>query len=104
MEILAPSSGFGRQGPYIEVASEGMLRTVYKLVREIVAALQQNASRLLVAYTATKLMGKLVLKGMLRLRGRAVEAFDNIIPAEPPWVKARVLRQLDLEKMETIEA
>ena len=102
MEELAYLTEPGRKGVKLEVETASELKRVYRLVKELVGALNPSSSGLLAAYTATKLIAQLILDGLLAVRGEALEKMDRLLPAEPWWVRRKVVKQLEEEATSVI--
>jgi hypothetical protein len=103
MNVLEPLAEMGRRGIRLRVETPSQLRTVYRIVKELTSALHTPESRLLAAYMATKLIAKLLLNGSLVVSGKALEEMDKLIPSEPPWIRRKVLKQLNEETIYTIQ-
>ncbi len=87
----------GRSVMVVETPQQ--LKSLYKLLRGLYQGVAQ-APRSLAAYLAVKAVGKLVGHGLLAFTDWSIA--DNIfsyIPAEPPWVKLRVKRQIEKETL-----
>ena len=73
------------------------LRSLYKLLRSLYQA-TAKAPRSLAAYMAVKAVGRLVGHGLLTFSDwRLAENALSYIPAEPPWLRFRVRRQIERE-------
>jgi len=103
MNVLEGLAEAGRRGVRLRAETPGQLRTIYRIVRELVSAVNSTGSRLLAAYQATKLTAKLLLNGLLAVQGEALKNMDKLIPSEPPWIRWRVLRQLAEEASHIVQ-
>ncbi|NPA04970.1 MAG: hypothetical protein GXO09_02600 [Crenarchaeota archaeon] len=83
--------------PVLEVRDEGDARIVYKLIRVMIESKGQRLPRTLTAYAATKAFLRLFMDGLLRVKASLLEELDKVLPAEPPWVRWRVKKQLAAE-------
>ncbi|ABM80890.1 hypothetical protein [Hyperthermus butylicus] len=104
MHMLYRLVGWDRHGPYVVLKGKEAVITVYRALREMLTALSQGANRAYIAYAATKLATRLLVRGLLRIDPTEAERLDALLPAEPPWVRWRVQRQLAEEAVEAIGA
>ena len=96
--------GRGRSGVYLNASRPGHLRLAYTVVRELArAANQRAASRVYIAYQATKAIAKMLMRGWIRVDPGLAERLDEVVPAEPWWVKRRVAKQLAEESMVAVK-
>ncbi len=83
--------------PVLEVRDKRDARIVYKLLRVVIESGRQGVPRTVAAYMATKAFLRLFMEGLLAVRASLLEELDKVLPAEPPWVRWRVRRQLTAE-------
>lgn len=102
MEWLYSIAGKSRSTAYLRPHSKGEVKTVYRILRELAQAASRGASRLYTAYTATKAFTRLVVSGAIRLDPQIADKVDSLVPAEPPWIRHRVVKQLREEMANTI--
>ena len=83
----------------LKLETPQQLRSLYKLLRSLYQG-GVGAPRRLAAYMAVKAIGKLVYHGLLTFHDwRLAEEALHYIPAEPPWIKFSVRRQLEKETL-----
>ncbi len=86
-----------RGSPVLTVSTPTELRGVYKMLRSLYQA-AGGAARPMAAYLAVKALGRLVANGLLTFNDWSLaENALRHIPAEPPWIRLRVKRQLQRE-------
>ncbi len=91
----ALSTTHGRR--IMRLSTPQQLRSLYKLLRSLYQATAQTP-RTLAAYMAVKAVGRLVGHGLLTFADwRLAEEALRYIPAEPPWIRFRVKRQIEGE-------
>jgi len=103
MEWLYSISGRSRSSVYLHLRSRDQVRMVYHILRELAQAVNRGASRLYIAYMATKAFARLLVAGAIRLDPSLAEKVDSLVPVEPPWIRRSVARQLDEEAVQAIE-
>ncbi|ALL00963.1 hypothetical protein Pyrde_0915 [Pyrodictium delaneyi] len=103
MEYLYRLSGRSRTTVYLHLHSREQVRMVYRILREIAQAVNRGAGRLYVAYMATKAFTRLLVAGAIRLDPGVAENIDSLVPAEPPWIRRSIARQLYEEALQSIE-
>ncbi len=97
MERLAMLVARERGKSLVKLRSISDVKLVYRLVKALASA--HMGDRLLGAYTAYKILPRLLLEGLVRLEmdSRELELLESKLPFEPPWVKYRLREQLRRE-------
>ncbi|AEM37947.1 hypothetical protein Pyrfu_0075 [Pyrolobus fumarii 1A] len=83
-----------RGKPLARIRDTEQLKNIYKMLRAIYQSVT-NAPRAVAAYMAVKALGRLIGQGLLSFQDWSIaENALRYLPAEPPWIKIRVKRQL----------
>lgn len=105
METLYSLAGKGARGAYLSLHTRGHVKLVYKTLYELASAGQPRTgnNRVYTSYLATKTFTRMLVEGDIRISPELAEKIDSLVPVEPPWIRRRVLKQIEEESRAFIE-
>lgn len=103
METLYSLSGKGPRGAYLHLLNKNHVKLVYRTLYELATTTLEANNRVYAAYLATKAFTKMLIKGAIRLSSELAQVIDDLVPMEPPWIRRKVIEQIQLEAITAIE-